>query len=358
MPLQDLTPQLRTRLHRVEKIVGLFVAVATLLLLAGFVYYLYRTADRKGWFVEKAKYHTYVMSAEGLSVGDPIIMMGFSVGEITTIEAQPPDSYYAVFVGFEIRRPYYGYIWSDSKLKISAADLLGRRKIEIIKGYDGLPTVKEENNRVVKLLIKKQYVPVIEAPMGVFMNPSEDPALTERAEKLVAQVEAALPNILGLTNQLAATLNNVAGITSNANLLLVQAQPLVTNITAITANLANPAGSLGEWIIPTNINSQITATIGSANTTVTNVNRQITILSASLNETLLNLAAITSNLHIQVQQNDRILSEISDLVVETDDMMQGLKRHWILKSAFPADEPPPSQLPLQPRIVPLPGGGK
>jgi hypothetical protein len=33
--VQDLTPQLRTRLSRVERVVGVFVSLATLLLLAG-----------------------------------------------------------------------------------------------------------------------------------------------------------------------------------------------------------------------------------------------------------------------------------------------------------------------------------
>ena len=49
MPVQDLTPQLRTRLSQVERAVGWFVLVATLLLLAGFAYYVYHTAERKGF---------------------------------------------------------------------------------------------------------------------------------------------------------------------------------------------------------------------------------------------------------------------------------------------------------------------
>lgn len=38
MAVQDLTPQLRTRLSRVERAVGWFVILATLLLLASFAY--------------------------------------------------------------------------------------------------------------------------------------------------------------------------------------------------------------------------------------------------------------------------------------------------------------------------------
>jgi len=56
MALQDLTPQLRTRLRRVEKIVSLFVVLATVLLAAGFVFYLHQTAKRRGWFIPKCRY--------------------------------------------------------------------------------------------------------------------------------------------------------------------------------------------------------------------------------------------------------------------------------------------------------------
>ena len=54
MALQDLTPQLRTRLSRMERGVGCFVMLAVGLLVFGFVYYIYNTAERKGWFKTKA----------------------------------------------------------------------------------------------------------------------------------------------------------------------------------------------------------------------------------------------------------------------------------------------------------------
>ncbi len=328
MPLQDLTPQLRTRLRRVEKLVGLFVAVATLLLLAGFVYYLYHTAARKGWFVVKVPYNTYVLSAEGLAEGDPVSMMGFSVGEITTIEAMPPDAYYPVYLEFDIRRPYYGYVWSDSKLKIAAAGFLGKRRLEIVKGYAGQPTVREEGGHVTGVLVKQGYQPLPRVG-SVYLPPTEEPALTERAEKLVAQVESALPNILGLTNRVAAVLSNSTVLTANAVQLTENIDRLVVEAQPIVANL------------PTQLS-----------TTFDNANTNLTMVAASLNLSLLNLADITSNLNVQVQSNDRILTEISDLVIEADDLVRGLKRHWLLKGAFPppATEPP-GQI-LEPDLTP------
>src|SRR5512136_2956511 len=114
MSLQDLTPQLRTRLSRMERAVGWFVLLATLLLVLGFVYYVYHTAERKGWFITKAPYYTFAERATGLKEGDPVKLMGFDVGQITRITSQPPEDYeHNVYVEFEIKQPYYGYLWTD-----------------------------------------------------------------------------------------------------------------------------------------------------------------------------------------------------------------------------------------------------
>ena len=140
MALQDLTPQLRTRLSRMERAVGWFVVLAMLLLAVGFAYYLYTTAEQKGWFVIKAPYFTLVDRATGLKVGDPVQLMGFEAGQITRIIPMPPRNPYNVYIEFEIKDPYYGYLWSEgSRAKVNAADLLGKRVLEVTKGTNGFP---------------------------------------------------------------------------------------------------------------------------------------------------------------------------------------------------------------------------
>ena len=98
-----MTPQLRTRLGRVERAVGVFVLLASLLLLTGFVYYVYHTAKRKGWFVSKATYWTSTYSAAGLKVGDPVKLWGFNVGEITRIDTLPSEDLFNEYVEFQIK---------------------------------------------------------------------------------------------------------------------------------------------------------------------------------------------------------------------------------------------------------------
>ena len=64
--------------------------------------------------------------------------------------------------------------------------------------------------------------------------------------------------------------------------------------------------------------------------TDTNLNQLFDQLAVSLD----NLAGITSNLNAQVQSNTNMLGSISQTVMDTDDLVQGLKRHWLLRSAF------------------------
>jgi hypothetical protein len=309
MAIQDLTPQLRTRLQRVEKVVGLFVLLAILGLMAGFAYYLYHMAEQKGWFIQKCPYFTFVQSAEGLKIGNPVVLMGFEVGNITTITAQSPEQH-RVFVGFEVRRPYYGYIWSDSKVRIDAAGLLGNRQLEITAGVNGDATVIEKGGLISELRLHSgKTKPISEVHLGVLLEPEEEPSLSDEAQALVNTIKAALPNILTLTNQLFTVLTNTAQLTANAN-------QIATNMAVATANLRNPDGSLGEWLIPS--------------ATQTNLNANL----MTLNNALLSLASITSNLNTQVETNNTVLSNANKLVADTDNLVQGLKKQWLLRGVF------------------------
>jgi len=285
-------------------VVGVFVVFALLLLLAGFAYYLYQKAEREGWLVARCPYYTFVQSADGLEVGDPVHMMGFDIGELTVIEAQPPSSYYHVFIGIEVKRPYYGYIWTDSKIKITTAGLLGRRQLEITKGETGGPTAFERHDRVSEVLVDGNRVPLAQAPKGPFLSPDESPSVTERAEKLLGQVETALPNVFAVTNRINAVLDNSAGLTSNANQLVSEVRPAVSNVTV-----------------------RLDAALLAADT-------NLVLVAGNLNAALVNLADITSNLNSQVQSNDQMLTSISKMVVDTDNLVQGLKKHWLLRGIF------------------------
>lgn len=376
MALQDLTPRLRTRLSRLEWTVGLFVALATLILLAGLAYYFRHAAEKRGWFKTRVTYFTFVSSAAGLKEGDPVKMMGFDVGKITQIKAQPPDDYYFnVYVEFEVMEPHFGYLWTTGSVaKVSDNGFLGNRFIEVTKGNGGKATYQEkvvtnwffgERIHTVPTAVwdekAGEYV-ALKKDSKYWLRAEEAPAINVRLEKLAKQVEDALPNILNLTNQLASTMNSASAAVSNANQIIVDVRPVASNIVVITENLKNPKGALGEWLIPTNINRELELTLTSVNKTltnatntmklldktlvtadgtllsvkqtVTNANDHVALLVSNLNVSLSNLAAMTSNLNAQVQANTNILTEISSTVTNADVLLQGLRKHWFLRGAF------------------------
>ena len=397
MALQDLTPQLRTRLSRMERAVGWFVFLATALLIFGFGYYVYHTAARKGWFVIKAKFHVYVHSSSGLNVGDPVYMMGFQVGQILLVHPMPPRDLHDVEVVFDVRDPYFRYIWSQgSYVKVNAADFLGKRQLEVTRATNGyalsvtqpvlVKTVSEleqlvatqtnqwqlyqdvfdENSNLVfgaytmldttilqqiaalkpesnsiytfnrnvnrnhivaswhrRLHRYENFAPERDA---IWLPADESPAVTEQLQAVVAQVQQALPNILGLTNKIAAVLDSTANATSNLNAAVVEARPMITNFAMISSQLREPGG-LGTWALGTNGQFQLQSALTNANSLLANTD-------SNLDAVLISLAGITSNLNAQVQANSNLLSGIAGTVTDVDGFVQGLKHHWLLRSAF------------------------
>jgi hypothetical protein len=169
---------------------------------------------------------------------------------------------------------------------------------------------------------------------GFFLPPLEAPALAARLEKVADMVEAALPGILALTNRLNRVLDQASETASNAEDVLKDLRPLVANFTRVSANLTNAQGSLGDWLLGAEMRRQLSETVLSANALLTNSDSQVEMVSSNLTTVLVNLASVTSNLNSQVVANTNILSEISSAVRNADDLMQGLKRHWLLRSAF------------------------
>jgi ABC-type transporter Mla subunit MlaD len=407
MALQDLTPQLRTRLSKMERAVGWFVFLATALLAFGFGYYIYHTAERKGWFLIKAQFKTYLQSSSGLKVGDPVYMMGFPVGEITRVWPLGPRDPHNVEVDFDIRDNFFRYIWSKGSYVKVNSGFLGQTQLEVVRAtngyaltvtqpvfrktipelqqlvvtesnqwqlsqfvfdaksnvvfepyqpYDGLTlsnlellaSLNLESNAVFAYnnKINRKHIVAVwrenlkrydfydqKKDLPVELPAAESVPVADRLDRMISQVETALPNILTLTNKLFAVLDNAANATSNLNTTIVSVQPLLTNFTVISSQLREPGG-LGVWALGTNGNGQIQGALTNLNALLVDTDTNLNALTANIGLTLDNLAGITSNLNVQVQANSNLLWGISKTVTDADDLMQGLKHHWLLRSAF------------------------
>jgi MlaD protein len=413
MALQDLTPQLRTRLSRMERAVGWFVFLATALLLFGFGYYLYHTAERKGWFVIKAKFHTFVQSSAGLNVGDPVLMMGFKVGQITRIRAMPPRDPHNVRVEFEVLDPYFRYLWTGgSYLKVNAADFLGKRQLEITRGTNGYELVVTQPVSVkttdeLKELVAQEpgqwqlaqdvfgansnlvfgaFTMLNESNLQVLagMNlPSNSIYVYNNAvnrKRIVASWDGRYHHYKIFTpDDDTAWIHAVESppVSDQLQAMILQVQQALPNVLALTNkisavldNTANATSNLNVAVVetrplltnfavlseqlrePGGLGVWMLGTNGAQQTqsVVSNVDTNLLLLSLTLDH----LADITSNLNAQVQANTNMLGNISKAVTNADDFVQGLKRFWLFRSTFKQEteaktNTPPSNL-LPPRM--------
>lgn len=413
MALQDLTPQLRTRLSRMERAVGWFVFLATALLLFGFGYYIYHTAERKGWFVIKAKFHTFIRSSAGLNVGDPVYMMGFQVGQILSVHPMPPRNRHNVEVVFDVRDPYFRYIWSQgSYVKVNAADFLGKRQLEVTRATNGyaivvtqpvsLKTIPEleqliatETNRwqlsqdvfgANSNLVFGTYTMLDESNLQVLAGMNlESNSLwvynnTVNRNHIVASWDGRVHRYKNFTpGKDTAWLKAVESpaVTEQLQAMVLQVQQALPGVLALTNkistvlnNTADATSNLNVTVVqtrplltnfsllseqlrqPGGLGVWMLGTNGDQRTqsVVANVDTNLVLLSKSLDH----LADITSNLNAQVQANTNMLGAISKTVTDADDFVQGLKRFWLFRSTFKKEtkrktNAPPSDL-LPPRL--------
>jgi ABC-type transporter Mla subunit MlaD len=396
-----------------EKAVGWFVFIAAALLVFGFGYYIYHTAERKGWFKIKAPFHVYVKSSAGMKVLDPVVMMGFPVGQITRIHAMPPRDTNNVRIDFEVQDDYFRYLWSGGSYAKVNSGLFGQSQLEVTRGTNGYALVvtqpvsihtldeakslmlaapdhwqlsqdiqdvnsnllfrayerlewvfdptnadvlakallpsntvriydnKVNRDRVVASWDSRYHYYKIFTPGhdSAWMPTVEPPAIADELSDIVGQVKTALPGILALTNKISAVLDNAVNVTSNLNITLTLANsalantgPLLTNLNDITGELRAPGSPL-LWALGPNGNYQVQGAL-------TNLNSLLVNTDTNLGALLINLSDITGSLSAQVRGNTNLVGGIYQTIVDVDDMVQGLKRHWLLRSAFKTNQPP------------------
>ncbi len=389
MPLQDLTPQLRTRLSRTERSVGWFVFLATLLLLAGFGYYLYNLAAQRGWFVTKARFHIYISTSTGLNVGDPVTIMGFSVGHITRVLPWKPGTRHNVEVDFEVFDPFFRYIWSEgSFVKVNPAGFLNQRQIEVTRGTNG-------------------YAICVTQPIEVFTNLDDlksdvdsQPGQWQLAQEIydaksnllfraytwltdsnLERVAALnLPSVTAYdnrqreknyvvawwhprehayeeftTNEETAWLpvDETPPVADRLQAMISDVQNALPNFLALTNqlgkilnNTAKATSNLNQSIVQTHpllnnanlfvarLDTNLNISINETHPLLTNANDFVLNLNTNVTATLINLATITSNLNVQVQANSNLLGGVAKTIHDYDTFVQGLKRFWLLRHLY------------------------
>ena len=385
MALQDLTPQLRTRLRKVEWFVVLFLGGAVLLMLGSLGWFIKKTGDARGWWVVEVPYYTYVSDATGIKVGTPVQMMGFKVGEVTKVDAlqlaelRSWDYYltnrFRVYVGFKVRDPYPGYINSDSRVTLGGfpIEIAGGVMLELSVGSPAgtLTTTNLGGGGEVGVLSDKfaydalvgktnsphrRYLSLGETTKGFYLPLDQSDTLLAQAQQTLAvvrgistKVNDALP---GLTNELQRTLVNMRDLTDQLKPALGEPGGLGALLlpTNLVARFDRPGG-LGDLLVPTNLNAELIATLSGVRATVpgavSNLNERtapLGLLLTNLTTSATTLGQVMTNLdHTLGEVRSNTVPEANALLRTLDSFVEGLKRHWLFRGAFktPKTNAPP-----------------
>jgi ABC-type transporter Mla subunit MlaD len=363
---QDLTPQLRTRLNRVERLVGLFVGIAFVLAIGLFSYFTWHTAQTRGWFKKKARYFTYAEDATGLKKGNSVTLNGFTIGKITDVNTMPMEDWaieihaYA-FVEFEVLEPWYGYVLTDSEVKIGAGDFLGTRALEVIRGSHGLHTATNLPTGRLGMLHKQfgtekdrqkatnqflVYFDIKERPEGYYLHSREDLPLPTTLSLIAADVRSFIP---ALTNRITSALDGVTSVVAKLDQTIPRMTAAVDTVNGLVGDLrpslAKPGG-LGDLLIPTNLNAQLLFTLSNVNSNTHSVApllSNVNLAVSDIRNTLGEVRGTVETMRSQLEANTNLVSNVSQLsersrqFVETLDTL--MHRHWLFRSAFKTNPP-------------------
>lgn len=363
MALQDLTPQLRTRLGRVERVVGFFVFLAVVFMLAGMAFYIRHQLLKRGYGLKRIPYYTYVSDSTGLQAGTPVKMMGFTVGNVTQVE-RSPDLYWMVennlnvFVKFEVREPYFDYIWTDSKARVGAGDFLGARVLEVTRGrgyeltvgnWRGKDPWVASDDWATDQFLKFYTLPLTYRPLsrqtnGFFLIAEESKPLPEKLAEVAQKVDAAMPSILGLTNRLESVLTNVVLLTKEIERTMPQVRKTIAEAEKLMGDvrpLTSKPGGIGDLLIPTNFTSQISNVLQDVHQNAENLGPLVTNISLAVSDmraTLLVVQNTVSNLQGQLSSNTNLMPAVAMVAEKTAQLAEStdtlLRRHWLFRSAF------------------------
>lgn len=371
MALQDLTPQLRTRLSRVERLVGLFVFLSVALLVTGLAFYVRHQLKERGYGLKKIPYYTYVSDSTGLKVGTPVKMMGFTIGEITLVDRGPDDwwmvqSNLNVVVKFIVREPYFNYIWLDSHVKLGSGDFLGTRSLEVTRGrgyeltvgnWRGKEAWVASDDWATDRFLGYNSIPLVyhrlsEKTNGFFLVTDENPPLPDKLGQIAQTVDAALPGVLAMTNKLDTVLSNLVSLTSQFERTMPQVKSAVGEAEKLLADirpLTQKPGGVGELLLPTNLNSQLTVVLEDVHKNSDRLGPLVTNISDAVSDmrnTMITVQNTVSNLQAQLTANTNLAPAVTQVAEKTAQLAETtdtlLRRHWLFRSAFKtnkADKP-------------------
>jgi len=287
----------------VNELVGAFVLLAVLLLLAGIVV----TGRVQGWFEPTYEIRTIFpeQGSMGLRPGAEVRVLDAPVGVVKSIEPREDGELEGVF---QIRGRFFQYIRDDSVAIVKLTfGLAGDAYVEITRG---------------------RGEPIPEA--GAYITITQDTAILDIAEELLEEVRAVtVPAI----EQLQLAMEEYTGLAADLRDPDGPVQEMLASLNSIAKGLEAGEGAAGKLLRDPEVAADVERIVFSIQYTVDHVNEileQVAIAAAELPQ-------ITGRLKGEMEDIPGLVYQTQVTLQETEVLLKGLQRHWLLRRYIDED---------------------
>lgn len=312
-----------------ERLVGLFVLAAIVLLIASLAF----SRHSSYLFADKFTLHAYMQNAQGVTPETAVRVSGVEVGRVESVDLAEDNR---IQVTLRILERFRDLIRTDSVASLNKLSVLGNAVIEITPGDPALPVLADSGT-----------IPVREAAS---------------LDEMIARITPAMENLVAAAERLGAVGAQIEPGTVTAAMQDMAAT--TANLRDITARIRAGEGAAGRLLADEKFSADLAETLEGTLTALKLTSQRLEELRPVLDNTrdatgelpalIAESRELAAQLNVTVSALNRQVEQLPDMVLRTRALMdeaertlRAIQNTWPVSSSI-ANEPAPEILPPQP----------
>lgn len=340
--------QMFFRVKHFDRYVGILVVFAILMAIVALVF----VGRGQKWFAKRSPYKVVFSKVQGLKPGTPVTISGMEVGNVKSLRLDPQSK---VELMIEVLQRYQENIRQDSQAAIAMA-LIGGKTIEITVGSPEKPplpagsTIPSLESKEITDLLKeidvKGYLKKIDEVLDNLKS------VTHKLDDPKGSLFRTLGNLEFVTSQLKRGQGSVGAILQDPkmhgeiNAAIVQVRRSLSNVEEITRNAAQVSQNLpplmGEVDRSVKEVPKLIEELKKALAELPPILEDVKKTTAHTPAIAENVKEITGNVKKASPQIPELMTTTQETTEDADKLIQGLQKHWLLRSSMPGGKGEPS----------------
>lgn len=298
-----------------ETKVGILATVAIVLFIFG-----YNFLKGKDLFTESREFHAVYSDIDGLSHANKVVMRGFTVGQVNSVDMDPET--FEIHVSFTINKNVN--IPVNSKAKIVNIDLFGTKGIELVLGNstelaNSGDTLLTEMDKSFNALISEVLNPLID----------KITKLTGTIDTTInVLVQGELTEAIANVNKITKTVDSKLGVgLDTLNMILNKASSLITSLKSNEGNIQRAISNFAD-LSDTLSGMELQRTLNEVNAALVQVNQIVTKINKGEGSLglLVNNEELYRDLDKTVKDLDALIIRLNDKPIDVDVHLFGGKK--------------------------------